>query len=53
MDEFELRNRINEIRSLIASNWPGIEERKRMYEELEKLESQLKIINTSCDSKNG
>lgn len=43
MGEFEMKNRIHELRSLIASNWVGVEERKRMYEELERLEKTLEL----------
>ena len=46
MDEFELRNRMHELKSLIASDWPSIEERKRMYEELARLERELESLNT-------
>lgn len=46
MDEFQLRNRIHELRSLIASDWTSIEERKRMYEELARLERELESLNS-------
>lgn len=42
--EFELKNKIHELRSYIASNWPGIEERKHMYQKLALLENELKEI---------
>lgn len=42
MTIFELTNKIHGIRSYIASDWPNIEERKRLYIELEKLEKLLK-----------
>jgi hypothetical protein len=41
LDEYELACRIAEIRSLIASDWPGVEERKRLYEKLRELEGVL------------
>lgn len=45
MSEFEIKNKISELRSLIASNWPSIEERKKMYVELKELEEKLKETN--------
>ena len=51
MDEFEINNKIHELRSIIASDWPGIEERKKMYAEIKELES--KLLNNPCNSKNG
>jgi hypothetical protein len=53
MDEFEIKNRIAELRSLIASNWTSVKERKRMYEELERLECEIRRINNACNSENG
>jgi hypothetical protein len=38
----DIKNKIDEIRSYIASNWPTIEQRKLLYKELEKLENILK-----------
>ena len=53
MDEYELTCRIAEIRSYIASDWPGVEHRKRLYEELKRFEA-LKMsqseLNNSCSS---
>jgi hypothetical protein len=46
MDEFQLRNRVHELKSLIASDWPSIEERKQMYKELAQLERELESLNT-------
>lgn len=42
MTSYELNNKIHEIRSYIASDWPDIEERKKLYKDLEKLENLLK-----------
>ena len=44
MEESELKNKIHELKSLIASDWPGIEERKHMYQKLAVLESRLKEL---------
>lgn len=50
MDEYELACRIAEIRSYIASDWPGVEERKRLYEDLKSLEKALKELDNECKS---
>jgi hypothetical protein len=42
---YELKNKIEEIRSYIASDWPDINERKKLYQELKKLEEELKEFN--------
>lgn len=42
--EFELKNKIHELRGYIASNWPGVEERKHMYQKLALLENELKEL---------
>lgn len=42
--ELELENKIHEIRGYIASEWPGIEERKHMYQKLYLLENELKQL---------
>lgn len=44
MDEYRLVCKIAEIRSYIASDWPEIEERRRLYDTLAELERQLKEI---------
>lgn len=44
MDEFEIMNKISELTSYIASNWPGIEERKHLYMRREKLETMLREL---------
>jgi len=41
MEEFALKNRIQELKSYIASEWPDKEERKQMYRELAALEKEL------------
>ena len=41
MDEHDLSSRIAEIRSYIASDWPDVEERKRLYEEIKELENRI------------
>lgn len=51
MDSFQIKNKINEIRSYIASNWPGIEERRKLYEELSKLEEEYKKHKSKEDQK--
>jgi hypothetical protein len=45
--EFEIRNKIHEVRSYIASDWPGIEERKHLYQQLARLEQKLKEIQNA------
>lgn len=42
MDRYQLVCKIHELRSYIASDWPGIEERKNLYEALYQLEALLK-----------
>lgn len=42
--KFKLKNKINEIKSYIASDWPSIEERKDLYKKLALLEEKLKEI---------
>lgn len=49
MDEFQLRNRIQEIRSYIASNWPGVEERKHLYQRLANLERMLREMQEKTE----
>lgn len=51
MDEFELKNKIHELRSYIASNWPGIEERRHLYQKLYHYENMLKELNEKTDHK--
>jgi hypothetical protein len=51
MDEFHLRNKIHEIRSYIASDWPGVEDRKRLYETLRELEARLKEMRDETQNK--
>lgn len=46
MDKFETENRMHELRSLIASDWTGIEEKKRMYLEIHRLEETLHLKET-------
>ena len=57
MDEYELACRIAEIRSYIASDWPGVEERKRLYEDLKRFEalkmSQDELHSSCSNSGNG
>ncbi len=54
MTSYEIKNKIYEIQSYIASDWPDIEERKKLYKDLEKLEIILKelIKNEKNNSKN-
>jgi hypothetical protein len=42
LDENELLIKIAEIRSYIASDWPSVEERKRLYSVLKQLAESLK-----------
>jgi hypothetical protein len=42
--EFELKNEIHELRSYIAWDWAGVEERKHMYQKLAVLENKLKEL---------
>lgn len=49
MDEFQLRNKIHEVRSYIASDWPGVEERKHLYQKLSHLENMLKELMEKKD----
>jgi hypothetical protein len=42
LDENELLIKIAEIRSYIASDWPGVEERKRLYESIRVLENTIR-----------
>lgn len=51
MDEFHLRNKIHEIRSYIASDWPGVEDRKILYETLRQLEGLLKEGKYEAENK--
>ena len=44
MDEYRLVCKIAEIRSYIASDWPEIEERRRLYDTLAELEGDLKRL---------
>ena len=43
MTPYQLQSKIYEIRTYIASDWPTIEERKKLYEDLKKLELLLKV----------
>ena len=42
MDEHQIKNKIHEIRGYIASDWPGVEERRHLYQRVAKLEAMLK-----------
>lgn len=46
---FQIKNEIEETRSYIASDWPGIEERKHLYMKLAHLEKMLKEINEKAN----
>lgn len=52
MTSHEIKNKIHEIRSYIASDWPTIEERKKLYKDLEKLETLFKELNEKNNSEN-
>ena len=47
MDEYGLICKIHEIKSYIASDWPGVEERKTLYETLRTLEGMLKEMRNA------
>jgi hypothetical protein len=51
VDELEIKDKIHEIKGYIASNWPGIEERKHLNQRLSNLERLLKKINEKADNK--
>lgn len=51
MNLFEIKNKIHEIRSYIASDWPGIDERKKLYKELEELEKKYKNYQSEENKK--
>lgn len=42
MDRHRLILKIAEMRSYIASDWPSVEERKRLYRVVEQMENMLK-----------
>ena len=42
MDEWRIKEKISDIRSYIASDWPSVEQRKELYEEVYRLEAILK-----------
>jgi len=42
LEEYDLVCRIHEMRSYIASDWPSVDERKRLYEALKEFERLLK-----------
>lgn len=42
MDECSIILKIAEIRSYIASDWPTVEERKSLYQTIERLNNLLK-----------
>jgi hypothetical protein len=42
LDENDLIIKIAEIRSYIASDWPTVEERKRLYEAIRVLENKIR-----------
>lgn len=44
LTEFKLKNKIAELTSYIASDWPGIEERRRLYAERAELEVLLEEL---------
>lgn len=51
MEEYELVCKIAEIKSYIASDWPGVEERKRLYEAVAELERMLKEARNEAEDK--
>lgn len=51
MEEYELVCKIAEIRSYIASDWPGVGERRRLYEAAAELERMLKEAKNEAEDK--
>lgn len=49
MTEYDIVSKIHEIRSYIASDWPRVEDRKRLYEALKTLEASLKEIRNAAE----
>ena len=41
MDEWHIVNKIAELKGYIASDWPTLQERKRLYLSLKELEATL------------
>lgn len=48
MEEHSIICKIAEIRSYIASDWPGIEERKSLYTALAELENKLRELRNAA-----
>ena len=51
MEEYRLVCKMAEIRSYIASDWPDIAERKRLYEALAELERKLREVRVAAENK--
>jgi len=52
LTELGIRNKIAELTSYIASDWPGIKERKMLYAERAELEALLEKIKHDEEARN-
>ena len=52
LTEFRVRNKIAELTSYIASDWPSIEQRKMLYAERADLEALLEKIKHDEEARN-
>lgn len=51
MDQYRLVCKIHEIRSYIASDWPDLEDMRRLYDTLHNLEVLLKEMKNEAQDK--
>jgi hypothetical protein len=49
LNEHWIVNKIAEMRSYIASDWPGIEERRALYKAVAELEARLQEMKNGPD----
>jgi len=49
MEEWRIVCKIAEMRSYIASDWPGVQERKNLYKAVAELEVELKRIRDDAE----
>jgi len=49
VDKIRIKEKISDIRSYIASDWPSVEQRKGLYEEICKLEAILSEKEVDAD----
>lgn len=52
MDAWRIKEKISEIRSYIASDWPSVAQRKELYEEIYRLGAILKQKDEKDDAEN-